>query len=131
MTLTDLARQLRPLIERAAASLDDADALQGVQLFPRWRAGISVEVGQRYQHGGILYKGLQAHTTQDGWEPDKTPALWVVVSLEEWPDFVQPTGAHDAYNTGDKVTFNGAHYICTMDGCTWSPEAYPAAWQKQ
>lgn len=131
MTLVELAKQLRPIIEQAAATLSDATALQGVQLFPMWKPGLSVSTDQRYQYNNVLYRVVQAHTTQADWTPDKTPALFVVVSLDEWPEFVQPTGAHDAYNTGDKVTFNGAHYICIMDGCTWSPEAYPAAWEKQ
>lgn len=132
MTLVELARQLRPIIEQAvSAALDDATALQSVPLFPVWAEDLAVSEGARYQHGGTLYRCVQGHTTQAGWEPDKTPALWVVVSLEEWPDFVQPTGAHDAYNTGDKVSFNGEHYICKMDGCTWSPEDYPEAWEKQ
>lgn len=48
---------------------------------------------------------------------------------DEWPDFVQPTGAHDAYSAGDKVTYGGARYICQMDSCVWSPDVYPAAWQ--
>lgn len=48
---------------------------------------------------------------------------------EEWPQWVQPTGAHDAYNTGDKVTYNGKHYQSTMDGNVWSPDSYPAGWQ--
>ena len=48
---------------------------------------------------------------------------------DEWPEFVQPTGAHDAYNTGDKVTYNGKHYISTMDGNVWAPDAYPAGWE--
>ena len=48
---------------------------------------------------------------------------------DEWPEFVQPTGAHDAYNTGDKVTYNGKHYISTMDGNVWNPDAYPAGWE--
>ena len=50
---------------------------------------------------------------------------------EEWPEWVQPTGAHDAYGVGDKVTYNGKHYISTMDGNVWSPDAYPAGWQVQ
>lgn len=49
---------------------------------------------------------------------------------EEYPEYVQPTGEHDAYNTGDKVTYNGKHYICRMDGCVWDPETYPAAWEE-
>ena len=48
---------------------------------------------------------------------------------EEWPALVQPTGAHDCYNTGDKVTYNGQHYVSKIDGNVWSPEAYPAGWQ--
>lgn len=130
MTLTELARKLRPLIEQAVESLDDETAVQGVQLYPAWAAGVAVQVGQRYQYNGQLYKVVQAHTTQADWTPDKTPALFVVVSLDEWPEFVQPTGAHDAYKTGDKITYNGEHYVCKMDACTWSPSEYPAAWEK-
>lgn len=48
---------------------------------------------------------------------------------EEWPQWVQPTGAHDAYQTGDKVTYNGKHYQSTINGNVWSPDAYPAGWQ--
>lgn len=52
---------------------------------------------------------------------------------DEWPEYVQPTGAHDAYFNGDKVTWNGKHYICIApDGaaCVWNPDAYPAYWQE-
>lgn len=49
---------------------------------------------------------------------------------DEWPEYVAPTGAHDAYKVGDKITFKGAHYICKMDGCVWDPETYPAGWEK-
>ena len=48
---------------------------------------------------------------------------------DEWPEFVQPTGAHNAYNTGDKMTYNGKRYISTMDGNVWNPDAYPAGWE--
>lgn len=48
---------------------------------------------------------------------------------EEYPEYIQPTGAHDAYNTGDKVTYMDKHYICQMDGCVWDPVTYPDAWQ--
>ena len=50
---------------------------------------------------------------------------------DEWPEFVQPTGAHDAYQVGDKVTFNGKHYVCKLANCVWSPDAYPAGWEAQ
>ena len=48
---------------------------------------------------------------------------------EEWPAWVQPTGAHDCYNTGDKMTYNGQHYVSKIDGNVWSPDAYPAGWE--
>lgn len=48
---------------------------------------------------------------------------------EEWPEFVQPTGAHDAYKAGDKVTFQGKKYICQIDGCVWDPLTYPQGWK--
>lgn len=50
---------------------------------------------------------------------------------DEWPQFVQPTGAHDAYGVGDKVTFNGKRYVCKLASCDWSPAVYPDAWKEQ
>ena len=50
---------------------------------------------------------------------------------EEYPEYVQPSGAHDAYNTGDKMTYtDGKRYICQMDGCVWNPDTYPQAWKE-
>lgn len=68
--------------------------------------------------------GLESRVTvlEDG-EPEPEP------EPEEYPPYVQPTGAHDAYNTGDKITYNGKKYVCKMDGCVWTPDAYPAGWQ--
>lgn len=53
-----------------------------------------------------------------------------VEPAEEYPEYVQPTGAHDAYNTGDKITYDGNKYECLMDGCVWNPTEYPQGWQK-
>ena len=131
MTYIERARALRPYIEKAAISLTDEDALQAVELFPQWVIEHTYIVGERLQYNGVLYRVVQAHTSQADWTPDITPALFVVVSLDEWPEFVQPTGAHDAYNKGDKVTFEGKHYISLIDGNVYSPTAYPAGWQEQ
>ena len=49
---------------------------------------------------------------------------------EEYPEYKQPTGAHDAYKIGDKITFEGNKYVCQMDNCVWSPTEYPAGWKK-
>ena len=52
---------------------------------------------------------------------------------EEYPEYVQPTGGHDAYHNGDKVTFNGKHYVCVAPegvAVVWSPDTYPSYWQE-
>lgn len=50
--------------------------------------------------------------------------------VEEYPEYVQPTGAHDAYHVGDKITYNGKHYECIFDGCVWNPDEYPQGWEE-
>ena len=121
------AKQLRQLIEQLAVTLDDETALTGVELFPAWVVGKAYAVNDRAQYNGTLYKCIQAHTSQSDWMPDATPALWKTVSLDEYPEWVQPSGAHDAYNIGDKVTYNGQHYVCTSDGNVYAPDVY--GWQ--
>lgn len=118
------AKQLRKLIEQLAVTLADETALNGVELFPMWVIGRAYATGDRVQYGGTLYKCVQTHTSQADWTPDATPALWVGVSIDEYPEWVQPTGAHDAYNTGDKVSYNGKHYVCTIDANTYAPDVY-------
>ena len=121
------AKQLRQLIEQLTVTMSDETALTGVELFTMWAIGRAYAAGDRVQHGGTLYKCVQAHTSQADWTPDATQALWVVVSIEEFPEWAQPTGAHDAYNIGDKVTYNGQHYVCTSDGNVYAPDVY--GWQ--
>lgn len=117
----------RNKIEAAASTMTDATALTAVELFPAWVVGKAYAVGDRTQYNGILYKCIQAHTSQADWMPSATPALWKTVSVDEYPEWVQPTGAHDAYNIGDKVTYNGQHYVCTSDANVYAPDVY--GWQ--
>ena len=121
------AKQLRQLIEQLAVTLDDETALTGVELFPTWVVGKAYAVNDRAQYNGTLYKCVQAHTSQSDWMPSATPALWKTVSVDEYPEWVQPTGAHDAYNIGDKVTYNGQHYVCTSNANVYAPDVY--GWQ--
>ena len=121
------AKQLRQLIEQLAVTLDDETALTGVELFPAWVVGKAYAVNDRAQYNGTLYKCVQAHTSQSDWMPSATPALWKTVSIDEYPEWVQPTGAHDAYNIGDKVTYNGQHYVCTSNANVYAPDVY--GWQ--
>lgn len=75
------AAELRPMIEAAATSLPDSEAATAVELFPAWVYPVSYIVGNRVSDGGKLYKCRQAHTSQEGWKPSTTPALWVVVDV--------------------------------------------------
>ena len=79
MTYTERARALRPYIVKASASLTDADAVKAKELYDRWAAGMSVEVNDRLVYADRLYRVTQAHTTQEGWEPDKVLALFTVI----------------------------------------------------
>ena len=124
LTYTERARALRAYIVKSAVSLTDEDAIEAIELFPAWSVGTAYQVNERVQYHGVLYRVVQAHTSQEDWAPDVTKALFVVVSLGEWPEWVQPTGAHDAYNKGDKVKYNGKHYISTIDANVYTPGVY-------
>ncbi len=122
------ALALRALIEKAAISLTDEDALEAVELFPAWAADTSYALDVRVRYGDKLYKCVQAHTSQIGWEPPNVPALWTEVAKPgEIPVWRQPTGAQDAYMTGDKVHYpdrDGPVYISMMDNNVWEPTVY-------
>lgn len=114
----------RGKIEAAASTMTDETALTAVELFPAWVAGKAYAVSDRVRYDGTLYKCIQAHTSQSDWAPSATPALWKTVSVDEYPEWVQPTGAHDAYNKGDKVTYNGQRYVCTSNANVYAPDVY-------
>ena len=124
---------VKKFLSSETEDLTDEDALSIAALYDTWASqiGKAVAAGKRLWYDGKLYKTLQPHTVQEDWTPDNTPALFAEVSIVEWPEFVQPTGAQDAYNTGDKMTFNGEHYVSLIDGNVWSPADYPAGWEKQ
>lgn len=126
------ALKLRQMIERAAVSLPDEDALEAVELFPAWVADTAYAADERIRYGDHLYRCVQSHTSQTEWTPDATPALWTEVALPgEIPVWRQPTGAQDAYMTGDKVHYPTADdpvYESLIDNNVYSPEAYPAGW---
>ena len=122
------AIRLRQLIEKSSTCLSDEDALEAVELFPAWAASMAYSVDVRVRYGDKLYRCVQAHTTQTGWEPDKTPALWAEVAKPgEIPVWRQPAGAQDAYSKGDRVHYPDADspvYESTLDANTWAPDVY-------
>lgn len=118
------AHKLREMIVKSSTSLSDEDALEAIELYPLWKTATAYTVDERIRYGDTLYRCVQAHASQDDWTPDITPALWVVVSLDEFPEWVQPTGSQDAYRIGDKVSHNDKHWINTLDYNTYEPGVY-------
>lgn len=128
MTPQERARQLRPLIEKASISLSDGDALQGIELFPSWTTNTEYNIQDRVRYNEKLYRCEQSHTSQEGWQPTQTPALWTEIAEPGTiPVWRQPTGAQDAYMTGDKVHYPDEYspiYVSTVDYNTWAPNVY-------
>lgn len=124
----DKALALRALIEKAAVSLDDGDALKAVELFPAWAADTEYTLNQRIRYDGKLYRCVQAHTSQPDWTPDATPALWTEVAEPGTiPVWKQPTGAQDAYQKGDRVWYpekDTTVYESTIDANVYAPDVY-------
>lgn len=105
--------------------LTDEQAEQVPQAFREWEVGAAYKVGDRRRYDGKLYRCVQAHTSQEGWEPPNVPALWTRTAPEgEIPDWVQPTGAQDAYGNGDKVRHVGKTWVSSVDGNVWEPGVY-------
>lgn len=117
--------------------LTDEQALEMPLLFPKWQANIQYEVGYRVLYLGTLYKVIQAHTSQQGWEPDITPSLFaknLIVKDDDGeqvdiPEWEQP-GSTNPYMKGDKVKFEGKIYQSLIDNNVWSPAAYPQGWEE-
>lgn len=82
--------------------------------------------GERVTYDGLYYRCIQNHTSQSGWAPDIAVSLWVPIDdpAEEWPEWKQPAGAHDAYNKGDKVSHNDKHWISDIDANVYEPGVY-------
>ena len=139
-TAWEAAERTRPLTESEVSRLliaqqintltvDDNTALRMVEFYPEWAADTDYTVGFKVQYGGTLYKCLQAHTAQADWTPSEAVSLFIKVSIAEYQDWVQPTGAHDAYNKGDKVAYDGKHWVSTADANVWQPGVY--GWKEE
>ena len=128
MTPQEKARQLRPLIVKASASLDDSDALDALELYDKWEVSIECIRGIRYRYNDSLYRCEQTHIAQADRTPDIIPALFTKVAKPgEIPVWTQPTGAQDAYQTGDKVHYPTAEdeiCISTVNDNVWQPGVY-------
>lgn len=137
MNRLQAAEQLRRALQLFSASLTDEQAMEVAAIYDPWEVGKSYTVGNivAYGENGVgdpqLYKVVQTHTSQVDWTPDTAVSLFTAIGLDDsgYPIWVQPTGAHDAYNTGDIVNYNGVLYESLIDGNVYSPDAYPAGWK--
>lgn len=135
------ALELRKALQLFLETMDietQAEKMMGVaSVFPKYEVGKAYKVKEVFAYGensvgdAQLYMVLQDHTSAEQWAPDASPSLYkaVGVTKEGYPEWVQPLGASDAYNTGDIVSHNGTLYESTIDGNVWAPEAYPAGWK--
>ena len=117
----------------AAESLSDDVAFETPEIFEEWQADKDYIKDKRVRYGEFLYKLIpDTHHSQSDWTPDVTPAIWRRIDdpAEEWPEWRQPQGSHDAYEANAKVSHNGFHWINTYgDGNIWEPGVY--GWEKQ
>ena len=131
-----MAEQFGRALQLFAASLDDEKAMEVPYIYDPWAVGKSYAVGEFVTYGTNsvgdpqLYKVVQAHTSQADWTPDLTASLFVAIGLDDagYPVWSQPTGAHDSYNEGDIVNYNGTLYQSLINGNVYPPDAYPSGW---
>lgn len=137
MNKLQAAEQFRKALQLFAQTLESEQAMEVVTVFDKYQVGKTYSAGEYLTYGvnevgdPQLYKVVQGHTSQEDWTPDTTPALYEPIGLNEsgYPIWSQPSGAHDAYNIGDIVDYNGTLYKSLIDGNVYSPDAYPAGWE--
>ena len=139
MNRIEKAREFRKLINANLQAtrklirvdeLDENELLEMIDLYESYEIGKSYQADDIFKYEGKLYKVIQEHISLENWVPSELPALYLNMMPENViPEWVQPTGSHDAYNTGDKVIFEGDVYESIIDGNTWSPADYPSSWK--
>lgn len=135
------ALELRKALQMFLATLDPEiyteEIMEVPSVFPKFQVGKLYKVKEVFSYGENsvgdpqLYQVLQEHTSTAEWTPDSAASLYKAIGMTEegYPEWVQPLGASDAYNTGDIVSFNGTLYKSVIDNNTWSPVDYPAGWE--
>lgn len=138
MNKLQMGEQFFKAVQMFAASLSDDKAMEIATIYDPWKEGKAYAVGEFVTYGENavgdpqLYKVITTHTSQADWTPDVATSLFDAIGLDKsgHPVWSQPTGAHDAYNTGDIVNYNGVLYESLIDGNTYAPDAYPAGWKE-
>lgn len=136
------ALEMRKALQMFVGTLDVETQLDKMleipSAFPVYEVGRAYTTKEVFSYGvnsvgdPQLYQVLQDHTSAEQWTPDTATSLYKKIGVTEkgYPEWVQPLGATDAYNTGDIVSYNGKLYRSTIDGNVWSPDAYPTGWEE-
>lgn len=131
------AEQMRRALQMFVQTLTDEQAMEVATVYPAYAVGKKYVADEMFTYGvndvgdPQLYRVVSEHTSQEDWIPDVTPALYTPIGLndEGYPVWSQPTGAQDAYMTGDIVDYNGTLYKSLIDGNVYSPDDYPVGWE--
>ena len=134
----ELRRALQYFLETLDIETQSEKVLSVSSVFPAYETGKAYRTKDIFRYGensvgdAQLYQVLQDHTSAEEWKPDNTPSLYKKIGVAEdgTPEWVQPLGASDAYNTGDVVMYKGKKYKSTMDGNVWPPDVYPLGWDE-
>lgn len=138
MDRMQMAEQMRRALQMFAGSLTDAEALEVATVYDPWEVGKQYKLDDLLLYGENavgdpqLYRVISAHTSQADWAPDVAVSLFKAIGLDKegHPVWAQPTGAHDAYNTGDIVNYNGDLYESQIPGNTTVPGTDERYWKK-
>ena len=131
--LVEQAQAIRAGMQALARTAPDAVLLaQPMAVYDEWSAeSVEYVLDDIRQYNGLLYRCVQAHTSQATWTPEAAASLWTRIAdpAQEWPEWIQPTGAHNAYAQGAKVSHNGKHWISDVGANVWEPGVY--GWTEQ
>ena len=124
-----------------AKDLTDDQKQEILSRYEDYKVDKAYQEGDKFTYQGKIYEVIQAHTSQTTWIPSETPALYkeflkVKIQDEEGntsevvAEFRKPTGAHDAYQKGDKISFEGSIYESIIDANVFSPSEFADGWKK-
>lgn len=121
------------IAQMTAMTFTDEQALEVKDIYDPFEVGRSYKQDEFFTYNGELFKVVKDHTSEAQWVPGEigTESLYTKITLNDagYPIWKQPTGAHDAYNIGDIVEYNGQLYKSKIDGNTYAPDAYPDGWE--
>ena len=127
------AQAIRGDINTVTATLTDAQAVKVKALYLPWEVGVAYVVGEVRRYGDKLYRCLQGHTSQEDWTPTVAPSLWVEVAAEgEYREIKDGMLSTEAFAKGEIGWWQTKDnlYESLIDGNVYTPDSYPAGWQK-